>query len=133
MQCLRRKPLFHHKKENPKEFGKRREQHTTHTPLQANRWASQHTKPKPDAIVYNISVFQGLSEYNQSQALKQRKASAPSHDCSITQSGFVTQIASSSQVLGKLYCTKVKRNFSLRLYCSLDSADSPTCTFTTAL
>lgn len=51
----------------------------------------------------------------------------------ITCSIFVTQTASSSLTLGRLYCTKVKCNFSLRLYYPLDSADSPTCTFTAAL
>lgn len=133
VRCLGRKPLFYHKKANPKEFGKKREQHTTHTPLQANRWARQHTKPKHHTILYNTSIFQALDECNQSQALKQWKASAPSPGCSKTHSSFVTQIASSSHVLGKLYCTKVKCNFSPRLYYSPDSAASATCTFTAAL
>lgn len=109
-----------------------RTEHNTHTPP-ANRWSSQHTKPKYDAILYNTSIFQGLSKCHQSQALRQIKASVPSPCCSITYSSFVTRLASSSRVLAKLYGKKVKCSFSLRWYCSLDSADSPMHTFNNVL
>lgn len=129
---LDRKPLFHHKKANPNESGKKREEHTTDTALQANGWPSQHTNLQPSAILYSTSNFQVLSKHNQSQTLKQRRASAPSQGRSITHSCFVTWAASSRHVLEKLDCTKVKCNFSLRLYCPLHIVDRPTCTFTAA-
>lgn len=60
----------------PEELGKKREQHA-HTPLQANRRASQHTKPKRRAILCNTSIFQGLRDCDRSQALEKKKPLSP--------------------------------------------------------
>lgn len=78
---------------NPNESGKKQEHNRHSAP------SEHHTKLQPSAMLNNTSNFQGLSKYNQSQILKQRRASAPSQGRSITPSCFVTRAASSRRVL----------------------------------